>query len=63
MFQNLQRKIIESSNKLNVLESFLSRCDQCALYMNAGMIEFVTLEQILLVKLKNVTDHLAELKQ
>ena len=49
--------------KLTVLGSFLSRCDQCALYMNAGMIEFVTLEQILLVKLKNVLTHLAEIKQ
>ena len=46
-----------------MLESFWSRSDQCTLYMNAGIIEFVSLEQVLLVKLKNVSAHLAELKQ
>ena len=56
-------KIIQISNKLNTLGSFLSRCDQCALYMNAGIIEFVSLGQVLLVKLKNVLARLAELKQ
>ena len=48
---------------MNILGSFLSRCDQWLLYMNAGMIEFVSLEQVLLVKLKNVLAHLADLKQ
>ena len=48
---------------LNILGSFLSRCDQCALYMKAGMIIFVSLEQVLLVKLMNVLSNLAELKQ
>ena len=37
--------------------------DQCALYMNAGIIEFVSLEQILLSKLKKVLAHFAELNQ
>jgi hypothetical protein len=31
--------------------------------MNAGIIEFVSLEQVLLVKLKNASAHLAVLKQ
>ena len=61
MFQTFKSKIIEISNKLNILESFLGRCDQGALYMNSGMIEFVSLEQVLLVKLKNVSAHLASI--
>ena len=40
-----------------MLESFLSKFDQCTLYMNAGIIEFVSLEAVLLVKLKNVSAH------
>ena len=63
MFPIIQSKIIEISNKLNILGSFLSRCDQWLLCMNAGIIEFMTLEQVLLVKLKNVPAHLAEFKQ
>ena len=31
--------------------------------IDAGLIEFVSLEQVLLVKLKNLSAHLAELKQ
>ena len=31
--------------------------------MDAGIIEFVSSEQVLLVKLKNVSAHLAQLKQ
>ena len=54
MFPIIQSKIIEISNKLNILGSFLGRCDQFALYMNAEIIEFVSFEQVLLVKLKNV---------
>ena len=38
----------------------MSRCDQCDLYTIARIIEFVSLEQVLLVKLKNVLAHLAE---
>ena len=63
MFRTVQSKIIDISNKLNILGSFLSRFGQCDLYMNAGMIEFVSLEQVLLVKLKNVSAHQAESKQ
>ena len=63
MFRTVSSKIIEISNKLNILGSFLSRCDQCDLYMNAGIVEFVSFEQVLLVKRKNVSAHLAELKQ
>ena len=37
--------------------NFLSRCDQCTLYRNAGIIEFVSFEPVLLVKLKNVFAH------
>ena len=51
----IKSKIIEISNKLNILGSFLSRCDQCTLWMNAGIIEFASLEQVLLVKIKNVS--------
>ena len=40
-----------------ILGSFLSGWDQCTLYMNAGIIEFVSLEQVFLVKLKNVYSH------
>ena len=57
MFRTIKSKIIEISNKLNILGSFLSSCDQCTLYMNAGIIEFVSLDQGLLVKFKNVSAH------
>ena len=63
MFRTNQSKIIEISNKLNILGSFLSWCDQYDLYMNAGIIEFLSLEQVLLVKLKNYLAYLVELKQ
>ena len=46
-----------------LVPTVLSRCDQCDLYMNAGIVEFVSLEQVLLIKRKNVSAHLAELKQ
>ena len=55
MFRTVKSKIIEISNKMNILGSFLSRCDQCALKRNAGITEFVSLEQVTLVKLKNVS--------
>ena len=32
--------------RANILGSFLSRCDHCTLYMNAGIIEFLSLEQV-----------------
>ena len=57
MFHPIQSKIIEISNKLNMLGSFLSRCDQCNFYMYARIIEFVALEPVILVKLKNVSAH------
>ena len=63
MFQTVYSKTIEISNRMNILGSFLSGCDQCDLYVNAGICEFVSLEQVLLVKLKNVLAHLADLKQ
>ena len=46
-----------------MLGIFLSKFGQFTLYMNAGIIEFASLEQVLLAKLKNVLAHLAELKQ
>ena len=49
------------SNKLNILASFLSRSDQWPLYMNARTIEFLSLEQVLLVKLKNLFAYQADL--
>ena len=63
IFRPIQSKSITIPNKLNILESFLSRCDQCTLHMNAGIIEFVRLEQVLLVKLKNVSAHQAKARQ
>ena len=50
------------SNKLNILASFLTRCDQWHLYMNARKIEFLSLELILLVKLKSISVEEADLK-
>ena len=40
-----------------MLGSFLSMCDQCNFYMYARIIEFVALEPVILVKLKNVSAH------
>ena len=54
--------IIKISIKLNTLGSFLSSCDQCALYIDTEIIEFVSLEQVLLVKLKNVSTSYADLR-
>ena len=42
------------SYKLNMSVNFLGRWDQWALCMKARIIEFLSLDQILLVKLKNV---------
>ena len=50
------------SYKLSILVSFLGRYDQCALSMKARIIEFLSFDQILLVKLKNVLIHWANLK-
>ena len=44
------------------MESFLSRCDQWLFDMSPGIVEFLSLNQILLVKLKNVSFQLADLK-
>ena len=38
-----------------MLVSFLGRCDQWALCMKARIIEYLSLDQILLGKLKNVS--------
>ena len=62
MFLKVQSKISKNSNKLNTLGSFLSGCDQWLLYMKAGIIEFVSLEQVLLVKVKYISAHLAKLQ-
>ena len=50
-------KSVTISNKLKILESFLSRYDQYILYMNAEIGNLVSLEPVLLVKLKNVSAH------
>ena len=55
MFRTIQSKIIYIFNKLNVLASFYSRCDQWHFYMNTRIIDFLRSDQILLVKLKNVS--------
>ena len=47
---------------MNSHHSCLSRCDQWPFYMNTRIIEFLSLDQILLVKLKNVSFQLADLK-
>ena len=62
MFQTIWSKISKISNKLNTLESFLSRCDQWLFDMSPGIAEFWSSNQILLVKLKNVTFQLPDLK-
>ena len=62
MFRPVQSKITKISNKLNILASFLTRCDQWHLYMNARKIEFLSLELILLVKLKSISVEQADLK-
>ena len=54
-FQSVYRKITKISYKLNILVSFLGRCDQCALCIKARIIEFLSFDQILLVKFKNVS--------
>ena len=62
MFRTIQSKIIYIFNKLNVLASFYSRCDQWHFYMNTRIIDFLSSDQILLVKLKNVSFQCADLK-
>ena len=55
IFRTFQSKITQNFNKRNVLVSFQSRCDQWHFYMNTRIIDFPSWDQILLVKLKNVS--------
>ena len=62
MFLKDYSKISKNSNKLNTLESFLSRWDQWLFDMSPGITEFLSSNQILLVKLKDASFQLADLK-
>ena len=62
IIRTVQSKITQNFNKLNVLESFLSKCDQWHFYPNTRIIEFLSSDQILLVKLKNLSIQQANLK-